>query len=631
MILTANKTEVDLFENTEISSQINSPLTNFKMMGDKSYSYNIPASEHNKRAMECTNHQQEEFSQVTIETALSDAGIYIINGNAELKGINEKAITLDCTVPPANIKASFWNKKLREVDLGSQKLTSQKTSTGIEVLSKKDKFYQVSNAAIEKTLEELLFIEGSTFAVLNGNSQFWSHTFKANGGTKEDYLINATADFKYAVESYNTNRSIISIDMFYIDGIFSVVSTDEGFPTMIGFTISFPPKHPVYPSTVFKFLNPTEIKYDDIAFDLKVAKLQYKPYFFPTIYAPYFYNEKNGDYNGYINYKEGSELKLNSFINRTTYPIVPCFTFRFIFEKLFEIMDYKMQVSFWEKWENLSFCSMRDFAFQQPDTTLPFNIYGTIIKFADYMPDWTVLEFFNEFGYLVAAGFDFSQANREVEIKQYNDIFTNKPTLFQSAYKVNDTTFDAKQLYQLTYSGQIDTEASTDLQKEYFSDFPVIKEEITNMTVKERTKIPFKFIPLAEQILNRGNQVSSKVTAFCHSVSESNLFVLSEDRPSPRVFFYDSEFREAKTENATISLSRTGVKSIALLWKAIIENRKGKTVTIETIISSQTFSQISLMKMLQIDNVNYIVKQVSIKVKKSRIFHSATLILEQVS
>jgi hypothetical protein len=151
------------------------------------------------------------------------------------------------------------------------------------------------------------------------------------------------------------------------------------------------------------------------------------------------------------------------------------------------------------------------------------------------------------------------------------------------------------------------------------------------MTVKERTKIPFKFIPLAEQILNRGNQVSSKVTAFCHSVSESNLFVLSEDRPSPRVFFYDSEFREAKTENATISLSRTGVKSIALLWKAIIENRKGKTVTIETIISSQTFSQISLMKMLQIDNVNYIVKQVSIKVKKSRIFHSATLILEQVS
>jgi hypothetical protein len=120
-------------------------------------------------------------------------------------------------------------------------------------------------------------------------------------------------------------------------------------------------------------------------------------------------------------------------------------------------------------------------------------------------------------------------------------------------------------------------------------------------------------------------------TVFILCILRDKLFDLQKERPSPRVFFYNSEVREAITENTTISLSRSGVKSIALLWKAIIENRKGKTVTIETIISSQAFSQISLMKMLQIDNVNYIVKQVSIKVKKSRIFHSATLILEQVS
>lgn len=624
MILRLNGEEADLLENNEVSSQINSPLTDFKLVGDKSYAYNIPATEKNRKAIKHNSHPQAENVDLKIQTVLSDAGIVVIEGEAEIKRITDDAITLNCSVPPANIPALFWNKKLRTLDFGSQKLTAQKIATGITVLNKKDKFYKVSNAAFEKTLEELLFIEGSVFRVLNGKSIFFKHTFGSNGSTKEDYLINAKAEFEYIVRQYNTNRSLISVEMFYISGIFSVVSTDTGFPTIINFEIYFPAKHPIYPGETFRFLNPVEVKYEDIGFDLKLAKLEDKPFFFPTIDAPYFYGEKNGDYIGYINYKEDGELKLNGYVSRTSYPLVPCFRFRFVFEKLIEMMGYSMYANFWEKWENLSFCSMRDFAKQHPDTSLPFNVYNTEIKFSDYMPDWTVLEFFNEFGYLVGAGFDFYQTDKEVKIVQYDEFIASSPVVFTSKLKRSEISFDDEKKYQLSYTGLIETEMSTDDLKSYFADFPISKDELT--------KIPFKFLPFPP-ILRRVTTPTARdtVKVFCHSIAESTLFDFSEERPSTRIFFYNEVTRTAETENTSKSLSRVSPKSITSHWKDILSLRKGKKVNFNAQISTLEFSKIKVMRKLQIDNINYIIKQVLIKVKKSRVLHEVALLLEQIS
>lgn len=643
MRLFLNGKQADLFEDTEITSQLNSPFTDFKIVGDKSYSYTLPASERNCAIAGYSNLRQAANLPEEIISSLQDSNIEIIRGKARLKRVSDQALTLDCVVPPGNIPAGFWNKKLRELDLGVDNLPTTHVVSDIYVLKYTDKGYSTSNAADLREFGAILSTISTTIRIKLASMQLIEYTFSGFGQLSENYKETAVAEFQNELAEYNKNPLIVDSEIYLVDGTLNIIGDfrlgDLKLKPTVEITF-FQDRGAPGETIVFNQLK--RLEYEDIGYDLKLARLQNKNYFFPTISAPKYYNEKNSDYNGFLNYKESGELKLNDAYNRTTFPLCPAFRFRFVFEQLMILIGYDMYVDFWDEWEDLSFCAFRDMAMQHPDTKLPFNVYPSQIRYADYMPDWTVAEFFNEFGLLTCSSFDFQISEKTFRIEALNKLFASTPVVFEGKSRIVEQNFEDAKTYQLGYSQKIDSELETDALKAFFQDYPTEAEN--------RTKLALKFLPLApitEQAIlinqptprkNGGWQGGGvippnveKYEIMCHSVAQSLLFDLTGETPIARVFFYDAENRKALIETTIRSLSMNSHKGLNALWENIIEARKGKILTIETDIPVIVYSKLRFLVPFQYKNVNYLIRQVTIKIRNKRTFHRVQLQLEQIS
>lgn len=643
MRLFLNNRQADLLEETEITSQLNSPYTDFKIVGDKSYSYTIPGTDNNRQIVAFSNHRQAANMPEDIVSSLQDAGLEIIRGKARLKRVNDNALTLDCVVPPGNITAAFWNKKLRELDLGVDNLPTTHKVSKIFTLLETDKGYNTSNASDERSFKGLFCSVGTVIRIKVGITILLEHTFSALGSLSETYKDDALGQFLNKISDYNFAPLIAETEIHYVDGTLNIIGNFKfGIVTVkptveIGFLRDrgAPPE-----TIVFNKLK--QLEYEDVSYNLKLARLQYKNYFFPTISAEKYYNEKNSDYNGFVNYKESGELKLNDDYNRTTYPLCPAFKFRFVFEQLMILMGYDMYVDFWEDWEDLSFCAFCDMAQQHPDTKMPFNIYPTQIRYADYMPDWTVAEFFNQFGLLTCSSPDFTISEKTYRIEQFNKLFKSTPFVWEGPTKIVDQNYEEAKQYQLGYSAKIESELETENVKTFFQDFPVETEN--------RTKLALKFLPLVptgEQKITinlptprknggwqGGGTVPASVETYhvsCHSVAQSVLFELSGESPIPRVFFYDAENRKAQIETTTRSLSMNSFKGLNGLWKDVIEARKGKVLALQIRMTTLQYSNVKFLVPFQYKNINYLIRQVTIKIKNNRTTHFVEIQLEQIS
>jgi hypothetical protein len=604
MRLYIDGTEADLSPSQVVTNQYNSALTNFSLQGDKSYNYTLPNTQKNRNLLGISENYQQKTEIKNPISSMQIGGLRVIEGKMRPKKKNRQSIQVDVIVPPAGMSADFWNTSIRKLDLGSDTLPSVPVITDFWAISM-DSFGVAFGGAsgAKSNLRAYLQFGLHTIEVIVNNVTIFRHRltntyFEANFGE---------LSAKFA--EYNTSPSLAGTKLYLSDNYINI----EGSAVRnVKLKVYFATRPDVF--GYLEFTSFKRLEYNSVNFYLKHENLKSKKYFFPTIQAPKFYNEQ-GEYEGVINARNGIELKLADWRTRTMLPLVPSFYFADIFEKIILLIGYTWKAPLDERLSTLSICSFRDFSGQMPGTDFPINVYRNKLVFADYMPDWSVLEFFDQFALLAGGMWIFDTNNRTVEFVSFDKIINAKPVVIHNV-DIKEESYDKITEYQLAYSDLITEEQTSEQLKSFFADTPV---------VENGTKLNQKLIPLAPLATPEQQAYCSALT-----VGASELFNLKEENPAPRVFFWSN--LEAKISTTELTLSRAGDKSFyKLFWENFLKVRKGRKVTVIAYLSIVNFFKLKFETPIQFKNINHILNRKTAKFQKNKQLYEVELELEQLS
>ncbi len=621
MELKINNTAVDLFEGQEIVIQQNSPLVGFKLQGDKTYSFNIPASDSLKSSVGAIGHLQKSEVSSSILGSVQASGRTAIDGKVKVRKANDRAATLDVIAAPGGMDASWWNGAIQSVDLGGDTFLTEEKKIDI-VAVKLDRIIDRVLPTVESiSLQEILLKKYSyRLRIYDGSTGIFEHVFDAKYNQKKRDYDEWFFEAQTSCDDMSTETNY-----FYINDKQISVKRTGLKAENLKITIEMAERAVINGTVVESFLYEIKdfqaTKYLSIFPGTRKNLLKNKPYFFTTILANNFYGEKPGNVIA-LNTKDiNGELLLNNEEQRTKYPLVPSFRWKWIFEKLAAKMGFTLVESDWSIWKDKAVCSMVDMAQQCPVIAMPFNVYQTAIKYADYMPvGFTVKDMFDEFGLITGTTWDFDLANKQLRLIQIDPIFDAAPQVIEAeALDLRDgINYEDVTKYKLNYSTMIEAEKEI-APAGYFDDMPVMAEGFQLLSMKLLPLIPVKFL---------GNVVGSQ----CLSVGKSVFFDLKEQTPASRVFFYNSELDKAFTEMNGVSMSRTATNGLyEKLWKRMLSRKKGKKV--KAVFNDTLFNYLKLdfFRVTHHRGVSFLINQKQIKMKNNRKYHDCELEIEIIS
>jgi hypothetical protein len=616
MELKINNTAVELFESQEIVIQQNSPLVGFRLQGDKTYSFNIPSSDSLKGAVGAIGHLQKSEVSSSILGSVRASGRTAIDGKVKVRKANDRAATLDVISAPGGMDASWWNGPIQSVDLGGDTFLTEEKTIDIVAVSL-DKMINITLPSVATvSLREILLKKYQyRMRFFDGNTAFYEHVFMGK-------LYQEKRDFDEWILEAQTSFDNLSneTNYFYINDKQISVKRTGLRAANLKITIEMVITAGVY-SILYEIVDFQSTKYLSIFPGTRKNVVKSKPYFFTTILANNFYGEKPGAVIA-LNTKDiNGELILNNEQERTEYPLSPSFRWKWIFEKLAAEMGFTLVDGDWSIWKDKAVCSMVDMAQQCPVIAMPFNVYQTAIKYADYMPvGYTVKDMFDEFGLITGTTWDFDLVNKQLRLIQIDPIFDAAPQVIDAeALDLRDgINYEDVTRYKLNYSTVIEAEKAI-APTGYFDDMPVMAEGYQLLPLKLLPLIPFKFL---------GNVVGSQ----CLSVGKSVFFDLKEQTPAARVFWYNAEQDKALTEMNGVSLSRESKNGLfEKLWKRMLSRKKGKKVKATCNYTLFDYLKLDFFRVTHHRGVSFLINQKQIKLKNNRKYHDCELEIEIIS
>lgn len=616
MELLINNTSVDLFEEQEVIIQQNSPLVGFKLQGDKTYSFNIPNSDGLKRAVGVINHLQKSEVGKAISGSVRASSRTALEGKVKVRRSNDRASTLDVIATPGEMDVKWWNSAIQSVDLGGDTFLTEEKTIDIVAVSM-DKMINITLPSVATvSLREILLKKYQyRMRFFDGNTAFYEHVFDAKLYQEkrdfDEWIVEAQSSFDTFSDETN---------YFYIDNSQISVKRTGLSASRLKITIEMVITAGVY-SILYEITDFQATKYLSIFPGTRKNSLKNKPYFFTTILANNFYGEKPGATIA-LNTKDiNGELILNNEQQRTAYPLSPSFYWKWIFEKLAEIMGYSLVESDWSLWKDAAVCSMVDMAQQCPVISMPFNVYQTAIKYADYMPlGFTVKDMFDEFGALTGTTWDFDTVNKQIRLIQIDPIFDAEPQVIPADALDLRGGIDYEDVtrYKLNYSTVIEAEKAI-APTGYFDDMPTLAEDFQLLSIKLLPLIPFKFL---------GNVLGVQ----CLSVGKSVLFDLKDQAPAARVFWHNTEQQKALTEMNGISLSRADANGLyEKFWKRMLSRKKGKKVKASCNDTLFNYLKLDFFRVTHFRGVSFLINQKQIKLRNNRKYHDFELEIEVIS
>lgn len=615
MELLINGASVDLFENQEVVVQLHSPLTSFQLQGDKTYSFNVPNSDALKKQIGHAGHLQN-VGVGEIIGELRASGRRVIKGKTRKRKANDRAVTMDMIVPPAMMDASWWNGSASGLDLGSDTLLTQEETTNI-LLVKYDHVLEdfTSSGGLKVTIADALQYRGPfRLSFFDGSTQLFSTIFKADYGNAKRDLTAWVSEAQYAFDEASSET------MYFYASETQISVMREGMnPLNFKFRIENlnASGQVSYTYEVGAF---QAVKYLSVWPGTRKAVLIDKPYFFTTLVAKNFYGEKVGRLLT-LNYKIDGELQLNTQSERTSYPLVPCFRWKFIFEKLATLMGLSLEDADWLLWKDLAFCSMIDLAEQCPTIDMPFNVYQNRLNYADFLPvGFAVKDVFEEFGLLTGTSWSFDMLNMKLRLIQIDELFDKKPIIIaDDKLDLRDgINYEDVVVNKLNYSSVIEAEKLI-APVGYFDDKPTLGEGYQLMNLKLLPILPVKLF---------GTVIGGQ----CLSVGKSVFFDLKEQTPAARVFWYNAELERALTDMNGVSLSRTDANGLyERLWRRILLGKKGKKLTAKGLLSLSEFLKLDMFALLQYRGVRFLINQLQLKLRHKATVHEVEIELEIIS
>lgn len=334
-------------------------------------------------------------------TAILKADGYLITeGTLAVTDANEKYLQVEFRIPPGNVPATIWNKKLRACDWGKIDLpTTTVTASGrfkkMTVPPFPLSFGFTGSAPVTIGL---LFLYADSVLIATNNVKY-TVTLDPFNPFQASYTI-AEADLKACLSNFFSDSPAHTIT--YENGTM-VVTADEPMTTLrmyygdIGFNILVLDSTPIQYQSVGdgynQFSNPDIIT---------------SPFVLPNLYNANFYN--SGTANTYLNVrKSNGDILTNDEDNPLQNTVVPCLRLRFILDKVLQEIGYTLEGDLATD-SDLKFIAIATnvAASRALAGSANFDLFASTINYAYYAPDFTVKEFFDylldQFGF--ASEFD---------------------------------------------------------------------------------------------------------------------------------------------------------------------------------------------------------------------------------
>ena len=479
--------ELDLPQNANFSFVINSPLFGQKQSGSFSFSMSLDPTVNNGILMD-----NSEDVQIASTTVLEFPAILLKDNKPVfgewyfyLRDANHKGYKFDLIQNPANQPEAFYDKKLTELDFGKTQLLG--STAGVQLTniwataSTKitdyftGKMYYTVNRGNKVSPKKIGFffeilVNGVVVAepVGNDNYEWWSSYDNLSDrfnallvirlAQTPDYTVTCTVDRN---NQYSVNV-VINNDSLTINNVsMKVYNFTSGYQSGSGVNTTY------YKGTLkdtFPLYNCSYPVSNRLKLQEVVANQTAYPFRFITYFNDSFYPSDDTFFEGIVNqYETATSLKLNGDFQRTSYPISPCFSLKFITEKLAEMMGFSLDASIFDSANSanqdylgdLYLINNCDLAKQLEGTTIPYNVYADSIVYSYFMPNMTAKEFLDALRGSYCLSIDYDYAQMKMIIKKAGAVLSQAITqdFSDKVIKFPTQTKSKKKYYKVVFQG----------------------------------------------------------------------------------------------------------------------------------------------------------------------------------
>lgn len=487
--------ELDLPSDFNLSLILNSGFLGKKQTGSFSFASTLPTTPNN-----CTILQNVQVPQIVADRNIQYPA-KLLNGSTELyswffvlRGSNHKAYKYDLIQTPGNQTRNFFEKKLWQLDFGKLELESA---------NKQANLWTIDLYGPSKLYEEFLKPTAIYFEIeINGVVVAKPIVGTQNDESLQYWYLESDPETRFNMVTKNVTTHFISLNIPK-PGIASINVISNSNP-IISVKIK------LYNITITTFINRgtfiaqhnlSNLSFDDISEGLNAITMDIEqyPFRFITYFNDNYYPSDNAQYEGIVNmYAEEGKLYLNDgYTNQVTYAVSPNFSLKFIFEKLAAMMGFTLKAPIFQDKAasgdyflgDVYLINNVDFSQQLTGTTIPFNVYGKVITFSEYMPDMTAKEFIDAVRTTFCLAIDYDYANSEMNVTMCKDVINSTEVIDISTKltRFPESESSDKTYYQLSFK-----DGDTTIISQY--EYPT--EESIQDDGKDYTKIPLGFTPV---------------------------------------------------------------------------------------------------------------------------------------
>lgn len=550
--------KLDLPSDFNLSMILNSGFLGKIQTGSFSFSSSLPPTPNN-----CTTLQNAQNPQILVDRKMAFPAKFLI-GSSEfyswyfvLRDSQDTGYKFDLVQSPGNQPRNFYEKKLWQLNFGKLELDSivQKSSIWAIDLYDDKKLYQYFISPPENPIQ---IIFGSNLQLPNPvYFEIWINNVMIaqtpTGGTADsaEYWFNEKdPEKRFAIVTKNIvdYTIVLSIPKRGKGAINVVQQNSQVFNSVTLKIFEHYLSNNIEKGEFIVQYELTNLSYNDVTESINaIAKdPQAYPFKFLTYYNDAYYPSDNTQYEGIVNQydtlKSDNTLKLNSGININTYPISPCFSLIFILEKVAALMGYSLQAPIFsdkiasgdDYLGEVYMINNVDFAEQITGTTIPTNVYGKVMTYANFMPDMTVKEFIDAIRTTFCLAIEYDYTTQTMVVSKCKTVLSSGAVMDISGKITRSPLADIqnKTYFQLKFRNG---DSNVQSQQNYPTDESIADDG------KEYTSIELGFTP----VLNNTDIdpfLVNDTNPYIPTVSDQARTVMYLDQktlhPTPRICFY---------------------------------------------------------------------------------------------
>jgi hypothetical protein len=550
-------------------------------------------------------------------------GSFLIgSGTFTILDANAKIIVANLNTTAGNIPLKTLNQKLNTFDLGMDNLNTSLTKSGLYacLFSKFD---------VNNTNRLSDFWRRCTLVLKVDNVQIWDYSFYIS---QSAYHESGTDD---VADRLDDNLAIINqswadiqqpYELILSKDCINLIIKDNSVAHNVQLTIRTLPsgdrdRTPAV-SRTYQF---DRIEYNSInnALDDSLTNTWSKPYVFPTIIDAKFYDDavKSAFY-GLINNINLNHIETNDYLNRTKNVICPQFYLIRILRLIFQKLNYQPTGTFFENNELQKILVLSLYALdkQASLTTLAFNVHAETIKYANHLPNISLLDFLKALIDQFGIGIDFNPLTKVVNFFFFKDILKNNPTIIDISDRVAilpKNKFEEKRPTQTKYSISGDS-----LAKEETSPYiSVPTKAIVEASADTYEPLELKFAPLT-------TNPQGKIQIEAQGISP--LYNQLNNESPLRFFFYEAPEGKAETNTFSLDLTKQNSNYVQFIKPKLDFEAKTQLLECTTLLTLTEIISLTQTTLFLAYHVYWYWDSLSTPLKSGKNIYEVTLKLRRV-